>query len=120
MLQDLQVVQLAERLLHAFERAQRLGTGDHRAFVGNLQRVAQLLCGDADLVETFRSVDLAGVFDRAFETAAAAGDAERERGTPAVARGRTQQRLPHVFEPAPQLPDVDAVQPFEHDATARL
>ena len=68
------------------------------ALVGDLERVAQLLRGDPDLVQRLRRVDLPGLVDGLVEAARPLGDAQRERRAPAVRRRRVQQRLADGLE----------------------
>jgi exopolyphosphatase/guanosine-5'-triphosphate,3'-diphosphate pyrophosphatase len=114
MLQHLQIVQPPKGVLHALERPRCFGARRRSAFVGDLERVPELLRGDPHAMQRFGRVYLPRILDRLVQPARAPDDAQGEDRTPVVTRGRMLERFANALEPTRELVRVDAIQTGEH------
>ena len=118
--QHLQIVHPAEQILHPLQPANRAERSDRSQLLHQLERVAKLLCGDADAVEPARCVQAAGRLDRLLHAGGPTRDPAAERACPR----RNRWRRVEVDDKLQDLPlkflQIRALEAADHRLAAEL
>ena len=118
--QHLQIVHPAEQVLHALQLANRAERPDRSQFPHQLERVAELLRGDADAVKPARRVQAAGRLNRLFDTCGPTRDPPAECSCPRRIR-RRRVEIDGQLEDLPlNLLQIRALEAADHRLAADL
>ena len=113
MLEDLEIVEAAERILHALERAHERRRLRRAAIGGEFEGVTKLLRGNADAMQTLRGVNMTSVFHGGLKSPPALDQAGSERLAPrfGIAIGK---RDADGLQPPTEFRRVHGIQSLEH------
>ena len=118
--QDLEIVHAAQQILLRLQPVQLRGRSRARQLALNLERVAQLLGGDAHPVEAIGQVDPAGMLDRGAQLDGASLGLRGGFSERAPLRHRARRRRGDADQPLAQLVELRGLDRGQHLATPLL